>query len=139
MMLVIPKGYESAKPGTMPDPKRVEEMMKYNASLQKAGVLLALDGLHPLSMGARVSFDGGKAKVTDGPFAEAKEVLGGYWMIQVKSKDEALEWAKRAPMSENEIIELRQVQDFADYPPDVQKAAEGFKELQEQAGQNIRR
>jgi hypothetical protein len=138
MMLVIPKGYESATPGTMPDPKRVEQMMKYNESLQKAGVLLALDGLHPPSMGARVSFDGGKPKVTDGPFAEAKEVLGGYWMIQVKSKDEALEWAKRAPMSENEIIELRQVQDFADYPPDVQKAAEGFKELQEQAGQNIR-
>ena len=139
MMLVIPKGYESATPGTMPDPKRVEQMMKYNESLQKAGVLLALDGLHPLSMGARVSFDGGTPKVTDGPFAEAKEVLGGYWMIQVKSKDEALEWAKRAPMSENEIIELRQVQDFADYPPDVQKAAEGFKELQEQAGQNIKR
>src|SRR5215470_11445789 len=109
MMLVIPRGYESAQPGTMPDPKRVEEMMKYNESLQKAGVLLALDGLHPPSMGARVTFDGGKPKVTDGPFAEAKEVLGGYWMIQVKSKDEALEWAKRAPMSENEIIELRQV------------------------------
>jgi hypothetical protein len=132
MMLVIPKGYESAKPGTMPDPKMVEKMMEYNTSLQKAGVLLALDGLHPLSMGARVTFEGGKPKVTDGPFAEAKEVLGGYWMIQVKSKDEALEWAKRAPMSDNEIIELRQVQDFADYPPEVQKAAEGFQELQAQ-------
>jgi hypothetical protein len=132
MMLVMPKGYESAQPGTMPDPKRVEEMMKYNESLQKAGVLLALDGLHPPSMGARVTFDGGKPKVTDGPFAEAKEVLGGYWMIQVKSKDEALEWAKRAPMSDNEIIELRQVQDFADYPPEIQKAAEGFQELQAQ-------
>ena len=133
MMLVIPKGYESARPGTMPDPKMVEKMMKYNESLQKAGVLLALDGLHPPSMGARVSFDGGKPKVTDGPFAEAKDVLGGYWMIQVKSREEALEWAKRAPMSDNEIIEVRQVQDFADYPPDVQKAAEGFQELQAQA------
>ena len=130
MMLVIPKGYESAQPGTMPDPKRVEKMMKYNESLQNAGVLLALDGLHPPSMGARVSFDGGTPKVTDGPFTEAKEVLGGYWMIQVKSKDEALEWAKRAPMSDNEIIEVRQVQDIADYPPDVQKAAEGFQEMQ---------
>ena len=139
MMLMIPKGYESAAPGTVPDAAAVAAMMKYNESLQKAGVLIALDGLHPPSMGARVSFAGGKPKVTDGPFAEAKEVLGGYWMIQVKSKDEALEWAKRAPMSDNEIIELRQVQDFADYPPDVQKAAEGFKELQEQAGQNIRR
>src|SRR5271169_7175356 len=82
MMLMIPKGYEQAAPGTMPDAKAVAAMMKYNESLQKAGVLLALDGLHPPSMGARVSFAGGKAKVTDGPFAEAKEVLGGYWVIQ---------------------------------------------------------
>ena len=86
MMLMIPKGYESAKPGTMPDAKAVEGMMKYNEALQKAGVLLSLDGLHPRSMGARVTFPGGKAKVTDGPFAEVKEVLGGYWMIQVKSE-----------------------------------------------------
>ena len=97
MMLMIPKGYEKAAPGTMPDAKAVEAMMKYNESLQKAGVLLALDGLHPPSMGARVSFAGGKPKVTDGPFAEAKEVLGGYWMIQVKSKEEAIEWASRCP------------------------------------------
>ena len=83
MMLMIPKGYEKAAPGTMPDAKAVAAMMKYNESLQKAGVLLALDGLHPPSMGARVTFSGGKPKVTDGPFAEAKEVLGGYWMIQV--------------------------------------------------------
>ena len=135
MMLMIPKGYEKAAPGTMPDAKSVAAMMKYNDSLQKAGVLLALDGLHPPSMGARVTFPGGKPKVTDGPFAEAKEVLGGYWMIQVKSREEALEWAKRAPMSDNEIIEVRQVQDFADFPPDVQKAAEGFQEMQAQAGQ----
>ena len=135
MMLMIPKGYESAAPGTVPDAAAVAAMMKYNESLQKAGVLLALDGLHPPSMGARVSFQGGTPEVTDGPFAEAKEVLGGYWMIQVKSRDEALEWAKRAPMSDNEIIEVRQVQDFADYPPDVQKAAAGFQEMQAQAGQ----
>ncbi len=97
MMLMIPKGYETAAPGAMPDAKAVAAMMKYNESLQKAGVLLALDGLHPPSMGARVSFSGGKPKVTDGPFAEAKEVLGGYWMIQVKSKEEAIEWASRCP------------------------------------------
>jgi hypothetical protein len=114
MMLMIPKGYEKAEPGTMPDPEHMSAMMKYNESLQKAGVLLALDGLHPPSMGVRVSFPGGKPKVVDGPFAEAKEVIGGYWMIQVKSKEEAVEWAKRVPASENEIIELRQVQDFAD-------------------------
>ena len=130
MMLVIPKGYEQAKAGTLPDPKLVEKMMKYNESLQKAGVLLALDGLHPPAMGARVSFSGGKPTIKDGPFAEAKEVLGGYWMIQVKSKAEALEWASRAPMSDNEIIEVRQVQEFNDFPPETQKSMEGFQEMQ---------
>ena len=130
MMLVIPKGYENAAPGTVPEAEAVAAMMKYNESLQKAGVLLALDGLHPPSMGARVSFSGGKAKVTDGPFAEAKEVIGGYWMIQVKSKAEAIEWASRAPMGDNEIIEVRQVQEMADFPPDVQEAASGFEAMQ---------
>lgn len=134
MMLMIPKGYESAQPGTVPDAKAVEAMMKYNEALQKAGVLLALDGLHPPSMGARVSFAGGKPKVTDGPFAEAKEVLGGYWMIQVKSREEAIEWAKRCPGSENEIVEIRQVQEMEDFPEDVQKAAAGFSEMQSAAG-----
>ena len=135
MMLMIPKGYENAEPGKMPDAQAVAAMMKYNESLQKAGVLLALDGLHPPSMGARISFPGGKPTVTDGPFTEAKEVIGGYWMIQVKSKEEAIEWAKRCPGSENETIELRQVQEFADFPADVQQAASGFKEMQDQAGQ----
>ena len=135
MMLMIPKGYESATPGTLPDAEGVARMMKYNESLQKAGVLLALDGLHPPSMGARISFPGGKPTVTDGPFAEAKEVIGGYWMIQVKSREEAIEWAKRCPGSENETIELRQVQEFADFPADAQQAASGFKEMQEQTGQ----
>jgi hypothetical protein len=129
MMIMIPKGYEQATPGTMPDPKRVEAMMKYNEALQKAGILLALDGLHPPSMGARVSFAGGKPKVTDGPFAEAKEVIGGYWMIQVKSKEEAVQWATRCPAGENEVIEVRQVQEFEDFTPEVRNAAEGFKEL----------
>src|SRR5712691_1622237 len=121
MMLMIPKGYERAAPGAMPDARAVAAMMKYNEELQKAGVLLALDGLHPPSMGARISFPGGKPTVTDGPFAEAKEVLGGYWMIQVKSREEAIEWAKRCPASEHEVIEVRQVQEFEDYPPEVQK------------------
>jgi len=135
MMLMIPKGYESAEPGVKLDPARVTEMMKYNEELQKAGVLLALDGLHPPSMGARVSFAGGKPMVTDGPFAEAKEVLGGYWMIQVGSKEEAVAWAKRCPASENEVIEIRQVQEMSDFPEDVQEAAAGFAEMQEQVGQ----
>src|SRR5690349_8374972 len=133
MMLMIPKGYEKAAPGTMPDASAVAAMMKYNESLQKAGVLLALEGLHPPSMGARVSFSGGKPRVTDGPFAEAKEVIGGYWMIQVNSKQEAIEWASRCPASDNEVIEIRQVQEFSDFPADVQAAAAEFPEMQSQS------
>ena len=122
MLLMIPKGYETAEPGTMPeDTERVAAMMAYNVSLQKAGVLLACDGLHPPSMGARVSFSGGKPTVTDGPFAEAKEVLGGYWIIQVKSREEAVEWATRCPGADNEVIEVRQVQEFDDFSSDVQE------------------
>ena len=138
MMLMIPKGYEDAKPGTAPDAKAVEAMMKYNEALQRAGVLLALDGLHPPSMGARVSFAGGKPTVTDGPFPEVKEVLGGYWMIQVKSRDEAIEWAKRCPASADEVIEVRQVQEMTDFPEDVKKAAAGFDAMQSKAGQRKR-
>jgi hypothetical protein len=133
MMLMIPKGYEAAEPGRTPDAQAVAAMMKYNESLQKAGVLLALDGLHPPSMGARVSFSGGKPKVTDGPFIEAKEVIGGYWMIQVRSREEAIEWASRCPASDDEVIEIRQVQEFSDFPPDVQQAAAGFPEMQAKA------
>ena len=136
MMLMIPKGYETAAPGTMPDDaKRIGDMMAYNESLQKAGVLRALDGLHPPSMGARVSFAGGKPKVTDGPFAETKEVLGGYWMIEVKSRAEAIEWAKRCPATDNEVIEIRQVQEVSDFPSAVQDAVAKLPELQSKSGQ----
>ncbi len=135
MMLMIPKGYESAAPGTLPDAKAVAAMMKYNEILQKAGVLLALDGLHPPSMGVRVSFAGGKPRATDGPFAEAKEVLGGYWVIQVKSKEEAVEWAMRCPGAENEIIEVRQVQELSDFPASVQDAVAGLDEIQAESRQ----
>src|SRR5579863_9389152 len=134
MMLMIPKGYEKAEPGTLPDPKAIAAMMKYNESLQKAGVLLALDGLHPPSAGARVSFADGKPKVTDGPFAEAKEVIGGYWMIQVKSKEEAIEWASRCPASGNEVIEIRQVQEFSDFPAEAQEAGAKLAEARAQPG-----
>jgi hypothetical protein len=132
MMLTIPKGYETAAPDVELDPARVAEMMKYNEALQEAGVLITLDGLHPPSVGARVSFEGGKPLVTDGPFAEAKEVLGGYWMIDVASRDEAIAWAKRCPASENEIIEIRQVQEMADFTPEVQEAAAGLDRLRAQ-------
>ena len=123
MMLVIPKGYDKAPPGFAPPADLVAKMTKYNESLTKAGVVLALDGLHPPATGARVRFAGGKATVTDGPFTETKEVLGGYWMIEVKSRAEAIEWAKRAPMQDGDIIEVRQVQEISDFPPDVRKAA----------------
>ena len=130
MMLMIPKGYERAEPGTMPDAKAVAAMMKYNEELKRAGVLLGLEGLHPPSMGARVTFATGKPEVTDGPFAEAKEVLGGFWMIQVASRQEAIDWARRCPAGPNEMIEIRQVQEMADFPADVQQAAAGFAQLQ---------
>src|ERR1700726_996637 len=134
MMLMIPRGYESAAPGTMPPADAVAAMMKYNEALKAAGVLITCDGLHPPSMGARVSFAGGTPLVTDGPFTEAKEVLGGYWMIDVKSREEAIAWARRCPASANEIIEIRQVQEMEDFPPDVQKAATGLNELQAGSG-----
>jgi hypothetical protein len=129
MLLMIPRGYESAAPGTVPDASAVAAMLKYNETLQKAGVLLALDGLHPPSMGARVSFPGGKPRVSDGPFAESKEVLGGYWLIQVRSREEAIQWASRCPAAENETIEVRQVQELADFPGDVRAARGGSSQL----------
>jgi hypothetical protein len=124
MMIMFPGGYENAEPGTVPDLKAMETMRKYNKQLQKAGVLLALDGLTPPSTGARVTFKSGKSKVTDGPFTEAKEVVGGYWMIQVKSRQEALEWASRIPGSDNEMVEVRRVMEIPDFPVDVQKKLE---------------
>jgi hypothetical protein len=129
MMLMIPGGYETAVPGTVPSLEAVAAMMKYNEALKDAGVLITLDGLHPPSMGARVSFKRGKPLVTDGPFTESKEVLGGYWMIEVKSREEAIAWAMKCPASGNEVIEVRQVQEMADFPADIQEAASGFGEL----------
>lgn len=134
MMLMIPKGYETAAPGAMPSADAVAAMMKYNEELQKVGVLLALDGLHPPSMGARVTFVGGKPKVTDGPFAEAKEVLGGYWMIKVKSRQEAIGWACKCPASGNEMIEVRQVQEMEDFPEEIQKEVAKFPDLKAKFG-----
>src|SRR6201997_1015261 len=125
MLLMIPGGYEAAAPGTMPPVEAVEKMMKFNEALKEAGVLVTLDGLHPPSMGARVSFKGGKPVVTDGPFTEAKEVIGGYWMIEVKSREEAIAWAKRCPAANNETIEIRQVMEMADFPSDYPNVKQG--------------
>jgi hypothetical protein len=100
----------------------VAEMMRYNEELTRAGVLLALDGLTPPSEGARVEYSGSDRTVTDGPYAEAKEVVGGYWIIQAKSRDEAVEWAKRAPFQQG-AVEVRRIAEMSDFPEDVQAAA----------------
>jgi hypothetical protein len=133
MMIMFPKDYENAKPGTVPDLKDIEVMRKYNEQLGKAGVLLALDGLTPPStMSARVTFKSGKSKVTDGPFTEAKEVVGGYWVIQVNSREEALEWASRIPGKDNEMVEVRRMFEITDFPADVQ---EKFAKLEQQTAE----
>ena len=134
MMMVIPAGYESAEPGTLPDLDAVNTMAKYNAELEQAGILRGLNGLHPPSMGARVSFPGGNPKVQDGPFPEAKEVIGGYWLIEVGSLQEAIDWATRVPPVEDFTIEVRQVQGLEDFPPEVAEAATEY-ERQRHAGE----
>lgn len=128
MMVVIPNGYQTT-PETFPSAEAAAKMMEYNYSLQKAGVLLALDALYPLSMGARVTFTGGKPTVTDGPFSEAKDVIGGFWILQVRSQEEAIEIARRAPMIDDGIIEVRQIFEMADSSEDGQKSAEGSNDL----------
>ena len=128
--LLIIKSDAKAEAGVMPDEQLLSAMGNYNESLVKAGVLLAGEGRKPSSLGARVHIAKGKATVKDGPFAEAKEVLGGYWMIQVKSREEAIEWATRCPGGENEIIEIRQVQELAEFPADVQAVAGKYPEMQ---------
>lgn len=129
MMLMIPKGYESAGPELDLPVDAVEKMMKYNDDLRAAGVLVALEGLHPPSTGARVSFATGKPVVTDGPFTEAKEVVGGFWIIDVPSLREAIEWAKRCPGSPNETIEVRRIQEMDDYSAEVQDVVKDYPEV----------
>jgi len=109
--------------GAMPSPELVANMTAFNAELAKAGVLLAAEGLHPSSKGALITFAGGKATVTDGPFAETKELVGGFWLIQVRSRDEAIEWLRRCPFEGNERIELRQIHDAEDFTAAMQDPA----------------
>ena len=106
--MVIVKGSPDSEAGKMPPPEVFEEMGKFNEEMAKAGVMLAGEGLHPTSKGARIRFDGKQRTVIDGPFTEAKELVGGFWIIQVRSKDEAIEWMKRSPFQEGEI-EIRQI------------------------------
>ena len=121
MMLMYPNVPDE---GWTPSSEAMGSMGKYNDELSKAGVLLALDGLHPAAKGARVSWPDGKATIHDGPFSEAKEVVGGYWVIQVRSRDEAVEWAKRIPdVSDGQVVEVRQIQEMEDFPAEIQEAA----------------
>ena len=106
---------------TSPNKEIVTAMRKFNEEMTKAGVLLAAEGLHGTSKGWRLKVSGGKKVITDGPFTEAKEVIAGFWIIQVKSKEEALEWAKRCPLPENGLMEIRQVFENTDFPPELQK------------------
>ena len=131
MMLMIPNMKNAGDYGT-PSAEAVAAMTRYNEELTKAGALLSLDGLHPPSKGARVTFAaGGKNVVTDGPFSEAKEVVGGYWIIQVKSREEALEWASRIPGKDNEMVEVRRMFDMTDFDPETQK------EIQKKFGDDV--
>lgn len=123
MMMAIRERDGAAAPDESPGADAPARMMEYNKSLQKAGVLLALDGLFPPSTGARINYTVGKPVVTDGPGAESNEGIGGYWIIQVRSREEAIEWARRAPLSRNEAIEVRQIREMADYPEDIQNPA----------------
>jgi hypothetical protein len=118
MMLMIPNVYRGNKkldPGFAPDSKELEKMGRFNEEMGKSVKILSLNGLHPLNAGARASFAEGKPMVTDGPFIEAKEVLGGYWLVEADSKEELVEWAQRCPAQEGDVIEIRQIFDVADF------------------------
>ena len=147
MMFMIPPEYQSNAPSEKkagenfaPPAEAVEAMMMYNEELAKAGILLSLDGLHPLLKGARITFEGGRTSVTDGPFIEAKDVIGGYWMIDVKSKDEAVEWAKRCPavkVDSGAVVEVRQVFEESEFPEDIRKIADNKTIKEELARRKI--
>ena len=132
--MIVVKADKNSEAGVMPSEQLLTEMGKYNEELAKAGVLLAGEGLHPSSKGARVKFSGSKRTVTDGPFAETKELIAGFWLIQVKSKDEAIEWVKRAPNpmpdteSEIEIRQLFEADDFgAEFTPELREQEERIR------------
>jgi hypothetical protein len=130
--MVIVKSTPETEAGVLPGQEILDAMTQYNTELVKAGVLLAGEGIHPSSKGARVTFSGGKTTVVDGPFAETKELVAGFWLLQAKSRDEAIEWARRAPMTEGDVLEIRQVfeaEDFGDaLSPEARAAEEHLRE-----------
>jgi len=136
--MVLVKGNGDSEAGVMPSEELLAAMGQYNEEMVKAGVMLAGEGLHPSSKGARVKFSGDERTVTDGPFAEAKELIAGYWLIQVKSRDEAIEWVKRCPnpMDGESEIEIRQVfeaEDFGDeFTPELREQEDRIRARAEQ-------
>lgn len=130
--MILVKANQESEAGVMPSEELLAEMGKYNEALANAGVMLAGEGLHPSSKGARIKFSGGQRIVTDGPFAETKELLAGFWLWQVGSKEEAVEWAKRCPMQEGAELEIRQVfeaEDFgAEFTPELRQQEEKIRE-----------
>jgi hypothetical protein len=141
-VMVIVKASKESEAGALPDKKMLTEMGKFNEELAKAGVLLAAEGLQASSKGARVRFSGGKRSVIDGPFAETKELVAGFWLWQVKSKEEAIEWLKRAPFEDTEV-EIRQVfeaDDFgAEFTPELRAQEERLLAQSEQARKSAKR
>jgi hypothetical protein len=126
--MILVKASKESEAGVMPSRELIEAMGKYNEELVNSGVMLAGDGLHPSSKGARVKFSGGKQIVTDGPFAETKELLAGYWIFQVNSKEEAIEWVKKIPFTDGEEVEIRQLFETSDFPADVLTPEEAARE-----------
>jgi hypothetical protein len=125
---MLVKASKESEAGALPTREQIETMGKYNQELIDAGVMLAGDGLHPSSKGARIKFSGGKTTITDGPFPETKELLAGYWVIEAKSRDEAIEWAKRIPFTDGEEVELRQLFEVTDFPEDILPPEEAARE-----------
>jgi hypothetical protein len=126
--MMIVKASKDSEAGIMPTKQQLDDMTDFNEKMIKAGVMLAGDGLHPSSKGVRISFSGNKRKLTDGPFAETKELIAGFWIIEVKTREEAIEWANRVPFEDGEI-ELRQVFETSDFPPEVLSPENAAKEL----------
>jgi len=144
--MVIVKATKNSEAGAMPSKKLLADMGKFNEDLVKAGVMLAGEGLHPSSKGARVKFSGGKRTVIDGPFAETKELVAGFWLWRVKSKEEAIEWVKRCPdpmPGEEAVIEIRQVfeaEDFgAEFTPELRAQEERVRAKAEQLAKSPKR
>ena len=133
-VMVFVRSNDKIESGAMPDPELISTMQKCNEELLKAGVLLDLNGLHPSSRGKRIAFQGGKKVLVDGPFAESKELVAGYWLLQTRSLEEAIAWFERAPMLEGDVLEVRQVFDLDDFALSDEQRAE-----LERMGQQLQR